>query len=156
MVENRREFKYMAASASSVRFWCDHRRNGVDVAPRTRLCCLIVLGCCKERSFVFASSTSVPTLLRRLLTPLSGLKSSMRLCRACVLCARGQPPHLRIDDFEMPPPLDLDDLEQHALSIQGVCKHRDDQVCTVGRLRVHGCVHLIHMIARCNRHAWFK
>ena len=144
-----------AASASSVRFWCDHRRNGIDVAPRTRLRCLVVLECCEERSFVFASSTSVPTLLHRLLTPLSGLKLSMRLCRACVLCARGQPPHLRIDDFEMQPPQDLDDLEQHALSIQGVCKHRDDQVCMSGRLRVHGCVHLINMIARYSRHAWF-
>ena len=144
-----------AASTPRVRFWCNHRRNGIDVAPLTRLRCLVVLECCEERSFVFAPSISVPTLLRRLLTPLSGLKLSMRLCRACVLCARGQPPHLRIDDFEMQPPQDLDDLEQHALSIQGVCKHRDDQVCMVGRLRVHGCVHLIHMIARCNRHAWF-
>ena len=144
-----------AASASSVRFWCDHRRNGIDVAPRTRLRCLVVLGCCKERSFVFASSTSVPTLLRRLLTPLSALKSCARLSRACVWCARGPFPHPRADDFEMKLPQNLDDLEQHALSIQGVCKHRDDQVCMSGRLRVHGCVHLINMIARYNRHAWF-
>ena len=116
-----------------MRSWCDHRRNGIDIAPLTRLRCLVVLGCCEERSFVFAPSISVPTLLRRLLTPLSGLKLSMRLCRACVLCARGQPPHLRIDDFEMPPPQDLDDLKQHALSIQGVCKHRDDQGRMPGR-----------------------
>ena len=89
-----------AASASRVRFWSDHRRNGID--------------------------------------------------------NKGQPLYPRVDDFEMQLPQDLDDLKQHALSIQGVCKHRDDQVCMVGRLRVHGCVHLIHMIARCNRHAWFK
>ena len=145
-----------AAPTPRVRFWCNHRHNGVGVAPLARLRCLVVLECCGEHSFVFAPSTSVPTLLRRLLTPLSGLKLSIRLCRACVLCARGQPPHLRIDDFEMPPPQDLDDLKQHALSIQGVCKHRDDQGRMSGRLRVHGCVHLIHMIACCNRHAWFQ
>ena len=144
-----------AASTPRVRFWCNHRHNGVDVAPLARLRCLVVLECCGERSFVFAPSISVPTLLRRLLTPLSGLKLSMRLCRACVLCARGQPPHLRIDDFEMPPPQDLDDLKQHALSIKGVCKHRDDQGRMPGGLRVHGCVHLVHLIACCNRHAWF-
>ena len=136
-------------------FWRNHLRNGIDFALLTRLRCLIVLGYCEERSFVFASSTSVPTLLRRLLTPLSGLKLSVRLCRACVLCARGQFPHPRTDDFEMQLPQNLDDLEQHALSIQGVCKHRDDQVCMSGRLRVHGCVQLINMTARCNRHAWF-
>ena len=139
-----------------MRFRCDNRRNGVDVVPLTRLRCLFVLGCCEERSFVFAPSTSVQTLLRRLLTHLFGLKLSMRLCHARVLYARGQFTHPRIDDFEMPTPQDLDDLEQHALSIQGVCKHRDDQVCMSGRLRVHGCVHLIHMTARCNRHAWFQ
>ena len=144
-----------AASASRVRCWCDHRRNGVDVALLTRLSCLVVLGCCEERSFVFAPSTSVPTLLRRLLTPLSAPKSWARLSRACVWCARGPFPHSRAYDFEMQLPQNLDDLKQHALSIQGVCKHRDDQACMVGRLRVHGCVHLIHMIARCNRHAWF-
>ena len=135
-----------AASASSVRFWCDHRRNGIDVAPRTRLRCLIVLCCCKERSFVFASSTSVPTLLRRLLTPLSAPKSWARLNFACVWCARGPFPYSRAYDFEMQPPQNLDDLKQHALSIQGVCKHRDDQVCMSGRLRVHGCVCPIHTI----------
>ena len=42
--------------------------------------------------------------------------------------------------------LDLDDLKQHALSIQGVCKHRNDQVCMSGRLQVHGCVRPIHTI----------
>ena len=42
--------------------------------------------------------------------------------------------------------LDLDDLKQHALSIQGVCKHRNDQVCMSGRLQVHGCVCPIHTI----------
>ena len=145
-----------AAPTPRVGFWCNHRRNGVDVAPLTRLRCLVVLGCCEERSFVFAPSTSVPTLLRRLLTPLSAPKLSARLSRACVWCARGPFPHPRADDFEMKLPQNLDDLEQHALSIQGVCKHRDDQVCMSGRLRVHGCVHLIHMIARCNRHAWFQ
>ena len=41
---------------------------------------------------------------------------------------------------------DLDDLKQHALSIQGVCKHRNDQVCMSGRLQVHGCVRPIHTI----------
>ena len=49
-------------------------------------------------------------------------------------------------------PQDLDDLKQHAawmlyaLSIQGVCKHRNDQVCMSGRLQVHGCVRPIHTI----------
>ena len=42
--------------------------------------------------------------------------------------------------------LGLDDLKQHALSIQGVCKHRNDQVCMSGRLQVHGCVRPIHAI----------
>ena len=70
----------------------------------------------------------------------------MRRGRACVLGARGQPPHLRIDDFEMQPPQDLDDLKQRALSIQGVCKRRGDQVCMSGRLQVHGCVRVIHTI----------
>ena len=144
-----------AASTPRVRFWCNHRRNGVGVAPLTRLRCLVVLECCEERSFVFAPSTSVPTLLRRLPTPLSALKSCMRLCRACVMCGQGRCPHPRIHDFEMQLPQDLDDLKQHALSIQGVCKHRDDQGRMPGRLRVHGCVQLIHLIACCNRHAWF-
>ena len=102
-----------------------------------------------------ASALGLSAKLRRLLTPLSAPKSWARLSRACVWCARGPFPHPRADDFEMKLPQNLDDLEQHALSIQGVCKHRDDQVCMSGRLRVHGCVHLIHMIARCNRHAWF-
>ena len=144
-----------AASASRVIFWRNNLRNGIDVALLTRLRCLVVLGSCEECSFVFASSTSVPTLLRRLLTPLSAPKSWARLSRACVWCARGPFPHSGAHDFEMQLPQDLDDLEQHALSFQGVCKHRDDQVCMSGRLRVHGCVHLINMIARYNRHAWF-
>ena len=107
------------ASASRVRFWCDHCRNGIDVALLTLRHCLGVLGCCEERSFVFASSTSVLTLLRRLRTSLSGPKLWARVYRARVL---------------------------HALSIQGVCKHSNDQVCMSGRLQVHGCVRPIHTI----------
>ena len=36
--------------------------------------------------------------------------------------------------------------KQRTLSIQGVCKHRNDQVCMIGRLRVHGCVCPVHTI----------